>query len=247
MATVARSGLRLSLLAVAFLAAGPVAAQVATLPAAEEKGTLLHLSEQADRLLTQDRPQVVLRAEVMDANAGKVQAEINKQMTAALERAKAVSAVKTSTGSYSVYQDRQPGQAGNQPLRWHGTQSLTLTGADAAALLDLAGDLQKTGLLMSGMTWQLAPETAKTIQDDLTGEALTRLRQRADKIAASLGTTVDRYKEIRVGNASGIEPPRFRTAAMGVLGKADSAPPPVSAAGEERVTVTVEADVVLKK
>ncbi len=245
MATAASAGLRLSLLAVALLATGPVAAQTAAPPATEEGRTLLRLSEQADRLLTQDRLQVVLRAEGIDANAGKVQGQINQLMAAALERAKAVSAVKTSTGSYSVYQDRQPGQAGNQPLRWHGSQSLTLMGADAAALLELAGDLQKAGLVMSGMTWQLAPETAKTIQDDLTGEALARLRQRADKIAGALGTTVERYKEIRVGNASGIEPPRFRMA-MASAPAPSPASPPVSAAGEERVTVTVEADVLLK-
>jgi uncharacterized protein len=202
--------------------------------------TVLHLAETAERTVKRDRMRVDLRAEAAAPDARRVQAEINKRMTAALERARAVPSVKPETRGYSVYEERPQ----NGPVRWRGSQVLSLVGRDPGELLALAGELQGDGMAMSGMSYDVAPETARGLQDDLTNEALVRLKQRAEAVAASLDLGVVRYREVRIGNVDGSRPPpmpmrKFEMAASAAM------PPPAAEVGDATVQVTVDADVVL--
>jgi predicted secreted protein len=217
-------------------AALPVRAEA---PAERDAGlTVLHLSETGEKTIRRDRLHAALRAEASGPEARKVQAQINKQMAAALELARKVSSVKVETGGYSVWQE-QP-QKG--PARWRGSQSLTLVGSDPSALLGLVGELQHAGLVVSSLEYQLAPETARAAEDSLTDDALMRLRVRAERIAKSLGMSVVRLRELRVGNAEGGRPrPPVPMRAMASKEYA----PPVAEPGEATVTVTVEAEVLL--
>ncbi len=241
--------MRRSLLA-AFLIAIPAVA-CAQAPAADhhahhaamhESGlTTLRLGENAQRALRQDRLTIQLRAEVTGPNATQVQAEINRRIGAALTRARAVQNVRAETGGYWVNQERPQ----NSPVRWRGVQSLTLTGTDTAAMLALAGELQQADLVMSALNFDLAPATARSVEDELTTEALRRLRERADRVASAMGLTIRSFREIRLGNVGGNVPqPRpmlMRAEAMA----AASAAPPSAEPGETTVQISVEADVVL--
>ncbi|MDB5411280.1 MAG: hypothetical protein JWL84_6192 [Rhodospirillales bacterium] len=230
---------------VAALLAGALAASVAAALAAERDdvdaagGTILHLSETAERQMPRDRLRIQLRVDATGSSAKLVQADINKRMASALERARAAAGVKIETGGYAVYEDRPP----NSPVKWRGSQTLSLTGGDFAQVLALAGDLQGDGLATSGMAFELAPETARTAQDDLTTEALRRLRQRAERVAADLQATVLRLRSVHVGNAAGDQPQfPLQMRAMAAAGKM---PEPVAEGGDARVQITVDADVVL--
>ncbi|MBV8652431.1 MAG: SIMPL domain-containing protein, partial [Alphaproteobacteria bacterium] len=147
------------------------------------------------------------------------------------------------TSGYSVYEERLT----DNSSRWHGSQGLTLTGGDFAAVLALAGDLQGQGLAMSGLSFELAPETARAAEDDLTSEALTQLRQRSERIATDLQLKLVRLKDVKVGNVLGDQPPmpRMRAVAMSAAGSSGSAPPPAAEAGDATVQVTVDADILL--
>jgi predicted secreted protein len=160
-------------------------------------------------------------------------------MTAALDRARAVPSVRADIRGYWVSQER----LNNAPLRWRGVQMMTLTGADSGALLALAGELQQGGLVMSGMSYDLAPETTRAAEDELTAEALQRLRDRANRVAAAMGLSVRSFRDVRVGNVGGDRPPR--PVMMREAMAASTMPPPVAEPGETTVQVTVEADVVL--
>jgi predicted secreted protein len=203
--------------------------------------TVLHLTQTAERAIHRDRLRAQLRVEAIGSDARRVQADINRAMTTALEHAKAVAGIKVETSGYSVYEERQT----NAPSRWHGSQGLTLVGSDVAAVLALAGDLQGQGLAMSGLGFELAPETARAAEDDLTSEALTRLRQRSERIAGDLQLTVVRLRDVRIGNVGGDRPPMplMRSAAMGAM--AAAAPPPAAEAGDATVQVSVDADILL--
>src|SRR5262249_14185582 len=144
--------------------------------------TVLHLTQTAERAVRRDRLRAQLRAEATANDARKLQADINRMMATALERAKALPGIKVETSGYAVYEERQT----NQPSRWHGTQDMSLIGADFAQVLGLVGDLQTSGLAMSNLSFELAPETARGIEDELTSEALMRLRQRAERVAGDL-------------------------------------------------------------
>jgi predicted secreted protein len=222
-----------SLLAMPALAAPPPP------PPADDGLTVLHLSESADRSIRRDRLRVHLRVETTAANAKLVQADINKRMASALGKVKAVAGVKPETGGYSVYEERQQ----NVPSRWRGSQSLTLLDQDFAELLTLVGDLQNDGLAVSSLAFELSPETARAAQDELTNEALNRLRERAERIAVDLHLSFQRYRDIRVGNVGGDRPVPMR--AMAMAADAKQAAPPVGEAGDATVQVSVDADVVL--
>jgi predicted secreted protein len=171
-----------------------------------------------------------------------VQGEVNAKMTVALAKAKAVASVKAETAGYSVYEDRSL----KRGQRWWGSQSLTLTGGDAGALLALAGQLQDDGLAMSGLGFELAPETRRRIEAELIPEAIQRIREKAEATAHALGLSQLRFAKLRLG-----EMPQGRVAPLGVatamaLDRSQPIPQPAAEPGETAVTVQVEAEVQLR-
>ena len=225
-------------LALAVLAVARPAGAASIEPSPDAGFTVLHLSESADRAIRRDRLRAQLRVEATAANAKQVQADVNRRMASALERVKSVAGIKPQTGGYSVYEERQQ----NVPTRWRGSQGLVLLDRDFAELLTVVGELQNDGLAVSSLAFELAPETARGVQDDLTTEALKRLSDRAERIAGDLRLAVVRYRDIRVGNVSGDRPIPIRAMAMAA---AAPAPSPAAEAGDTTVQVSVDADVVL--
>jgi predicted secreted protein len=228
-----------TILAVLTLAAAQAGAQTIPVPPPDD-ATVLHLSESAQRVLRQDRLTIQLRAEVTGPDATKVQAEINRRMTAALERTRAVPSVRPDARGYWVQQER-PEKGASQ---WRGVQTLGLTGPDSGALLVLTGELQQAGMLLTNLSYEVAPDTARALEDELTAEALKRLRERADRVASTMGLTVRGFRDVRVGNVSGDRNPRPMMA-MRMSPGAAPAPPPVAEPGETTVQVTVDADALL--
>jgi predicted secreted protein len=210
---------------------GPVRAQPA-----EPQATVLHLSQTAERKVTADLLQVDLRVEETGVDPLAVQAAINRQMTAALARARQTQGIEIETGSYTVNEEQPP----HGPSRWRGSQSLILEGKDATAVLKLAGALQAMGLLMSSMSYEVSPETVRGAETALTKEALAGLDRRATAVADELHLSVLRYRDLQVGNAETGEPPMPRFAAM-----ATAMPAPVAAPGKAVTRVTVTADLLL--
>jgi predicted secreted protein len=231
--------------AIALLLAAPPSPSRAETPSgpAERDAamTILHLTETAERVVKRDRLRVELRVEATGSDPARLQAEVNRRMTMALERAKAVASVTVETGGYIVYEDASKSGA----ARWRGSQSLALTGRDFAPLLQLTGELQGDGLLASGMSFALARETMRAAEDEMTAEALRRLRERAERVAGEMGLTVLRLRDLRVGNADGGRGPGpVPMRAMTTMAGAP-APPPVAEAGEAIVRLSVEADILL--
>ncbi|HZB91436.1 MAG TPA: SIMPL domain-containing protein [Stellaceae bacterium] len=223
------------------LALLPLAAPAADAPAPNAAGavTLLHLSDTATRQVVRDRLHAVLRVEAADADPAKLQAEINRRLAAAVARAKGVAGVSLFTGGYQVFAER-PRSA---PVRWHGAASLSLTAAEAPPLLALVGQLQQSDLVVSSLAYELSPEATRSAEDALTTEALARLRQRAERVAASLGLAVLGIRDLRVGNA--VAPPPMPRVFMASAALSSSAPAPVAEPGEATVSVSVDADIAL--
>jgi predicted secreted protein len=199
---------------------------------------VIHLTQQATRTMAPDRLRAELRAEAKGGNARQIQADINKRMQAALAAAKTHPEVTAETGAYSVNRDFSVRDA----EAWQGFQSLILSSKDFAALLALVGDLQGSGLLVTGMQFSLARETLAAAQSDLTASALAALKSRAAEVAGDLGLRLDHFKDITVGNASANSNPvpmQMRATAAAAM------PPPVAEAGDATIALTIEADAVL--
>ncbi len=232
-----------SLTLVLLLAATPAFADA--VPAAQaDTGTIIHLVEQVERQLPRDRLNAVMRVETKGLKPADVQAEVNRRMQAALDRAKAVNAVKVSSGSYSVYRQPPPPTNATAPDTWIASQTMMITAQDFAPALTLIGDLQGTGLVIQSLAFEVSPEALHAAQDGMSDAALAALRLRAEHVAATLGMTVARYKSIDVGNVTTQEPPlpRFRMMAAA----AASAPPAAAEAGDATAALTVDAQVELE-
>lgn len=224
----------------AIVAASPRAAEPAQGDGGQS-GTEVHLVQRAERVLPHDRIHVDLRAEAKGPDPRQVQADVNRRMAAALQLVKGNGAVTGESGSYTVFQDYEPKGAG----QWHASQALSLSGRDFGAVLEVAGQLQSAGLVMSGMRFDLAPDTLKSAEDELTATALDGLRQRAERIAAEMGMRIERYKELDVGNVS--EQDGRPPVPMRAMASASAAmPPPVAEGGEATISLVISAQVVLQ-
>lgn len=215
-------------------------AQTAPLVPASNQ-SILHLSETAQRDVPRDLLRATLAAEAIDPDAGKVQSEINQRMSAAIARAKQTTGVAVETGGYNVYRETPD----KQPTRWHGSQTVTLTSKDFAALLNLIGTLQQQGLVTQELAPDISPEARQSVEDALTDEALTRLKQRADRIAATAGVKLQGIRSLTVGNVNAPPPiirPMMRMAAAAAPAPA---PPPVAEAGDATVSITATAEFAL--
>ena len=204
---------------------------------ADQRATVLHLSQTAERTLARDLLRVELRVEETGSDPRAVQSAINRRMTAALDRARQAEGVRVETGSYHVGEERPT----NRAPTWRGSQSLILKSKNADSTLKLVGALQSDGLSTASLGYEVSPETVRSAQDDLTAEALAALDRRAASIAAATHLAVLRYRDLRVGNAEteGRPVPRFGGAAMA------AGAPPVAEPGEAVVRVNVEAELLL--
>lgn len=201
---------------------------------ADQRMTVLHLSQTAERSVIRDLLRIELRVEETGVDARSVQTAINRRMAAALDRARQVQGVRVETGSYNVGEERPQ----NGPARWRGSQSVILTGKDADSILKLAGALQSDGLSTSSLAYDISPETVRGAEEDLTDEALAALDHRAASIADRLHLAFVRFRDVRVGNAEtgGGPVPRLAATAMAA---------PVAEPGEAMVRVTIEAELLL--
>jgi predicted secreted protein len=228
------------------LPAGPSLAQ-APVPAGTPAGTdaaiaapltqtLLRLSETGEVTRAPDEIRVEMRAEARGADAAAVQAQVNRAMTAAMEKARAVPGVLPTTGGYWTNRDSQTRQ-------WNASQRLSLRGKEAAPMLELAGSLQAQGLAMDGLNWSLSRETAQAARQEAGQLAIAALRARAVAVAAQLDMEVAGIRNLAL-DAPEAPMPRMAMAMRGA--SANAPPPPVSAPEDVTVSSTATAEVVLR-
>ncbi len=214
----------------------------------QQNESLLYINATEQREVTQDLLTAELRIEVEHEDNKSVQNEINTAMAKALEIAKKYADVKTSTRGYMVQQyDKNLGRK-NLPviMVWKGTQSLQLKSKNAEALLELAGKIQDAGLSMSALDYDISPELAAQIQDEMLEAALAKLSSRAKRAASALGKTSVELKEINTqGNYLPVAPKNYARAEMMMASDAVMAAP-VATPGETIITMSVDAKALLR-
>lgn len=209
------------------------AGQTATTPGE----TLLRLSETGEVSRAPNELRLDLRAEARGTDAAAVQAQVNRAVQGALDRAKAVSGVRASTTGYWTNREGPPNRA------WVASQRIALRGADPAPLLELAGTLQSQGLALDNMSWGLSREESQSARQEAGRLAIEQLRARAAAVAEQLGMQVAGIRQIALDAP---EPPMPRMA-MAMRAEARPAPPPPAAAPEDvTVAANVTAEVVLR-
>jgi predicted secreted protein len=199
--------------------------------------TVLNFSATERMSLPQDLLTAALRIEARNADPRKVQAEINTAMEKALATAKKAAGVKVTTGGYQVYEQRL-----ERNLRmWQGQQTLQLESKNAAAVLELAGQLQASGFATSGLSYSLSPEKAESVRDELMVKALGSLKAKAALVARSLGKSGYELVDVNLGGDMPVMPMYRTMRAEVAMASADAAPPPSAEPGETEVSVSARA------
>lgn len=223
-----------------FRTAAVLLALCAAAPAvAQTPETLLRLSESAERTVRADELHATLRAQATGGSSSAVQQAVNRQMAAALEKARAVQGVTVSTGAYWSWRE------GDRNRNWTASQELKLTATDAApALLELVGALQGDGMVIGALAYQVSRPLARRTREEVTEEALAGLKARAERLSAAMGMSFTGFREVRVDASRDMPMPPPR--AMMMARSEASGPPPSAEPAEVPITATVEGDAVLK-
>ena len=223
------------LFAAAVLAAAPLHAAE---PIAPAQATTVELSAMASEAAPNDLATAVLYAERNGPNPAAVAREVNRDIAAALEIARARADIKVQSGNTStwpVYAQDGKGRI----TAWRMRSEVQLESRNLAAMSDLVGELQSS-LALAHISMQPAPETRRKAVDEATDGALRAFEQRAALISGALGKK-HRIAHLAVGD-SGFQPPmpRMRAAAM----SAEGASAPLEG-GESQVSVHVSGRIEL--
>lgn len=210
----------------------------APLAAAQEppRETMLKLAETAERRVRADELHASLRVQAQGNSVAAVQQAVNRAAQSALERARAISGVTVATGGYHTWRE------GERLQTWRAMQEIRLSATEAApALLDLVGDLQAQGLVLSGLIYRVSRPLERRVREELAEEALAALQARAERLAGVLGLSVAGFREVRVDLPARETGPMPRAMAAA---RAETVPP---AAEPEEVllTATVEGEAIL--
>ena len=188
-----------------------------------------------------DRMQATVRVEAENASAAAAGSDVNARMAKALLRAKSVPAVDAKSAGYSTWQTWEKGR----PSKWKVVQSLQLTSTDFAALAALISRLQDDdGLLVSGISFSVSPETRRKAEDTLTREAIRSWQQRAATAADALGYASWRAGRVNVTTGDHGPIPRQEMMMRAQAAPAGGAPVAVEG-GTTELTVTVTGDAML--
>jgi predicted secreted protein len=213
-------------------------AQVLRVDNAPTPQPVLTVSATTTTNVANDRMHAWLRAEAESADAAQAGSDVNARMAAALTRAKGVRGVDAATSAYSTY----PVESKDGAPRWRVSQTLTLQSSDFLALSALVSRLQADdGLLVSGMSFSVSPQTQRTTENELIGEAIRAWQERAQVAAQGFGGGMWRPGHVAIQTNEGGRPqPMMRVQAL-----AAAAPVNVEG-GRSEVTVTVSGEVILE-
>jgi predicted secreted protein len=212
---------------------------LALLAASSARAGELSLSETASREVENDRFTARLEGRTTADDPATAQAELNALMADALAAVADAPALEVETGAYDVrpQPDREPDDDDDGDAdveRWIARQTLSVDGAERAAIVDTVATLQARGLATLGLGSRLSDARADGVRDALVREAVAALRARADLAAAAFDREITDWLTVRIDGARPL--PRAMQADT-----ATATAPPALTVGTTTVRVTVEA------
>jgi predicted secreted protein len=173
---------------------------------------------EASREVQNDLLNATLYVELNDANAAGLANAINKSVNDALRVAKDYKGVRVRSGdnrTYPVY------SKANVLQGWRGRGEIRIESKDFEAASALIAKLQSS-MQLAGISFSVSPETRRTVEDQLTVEAIAAFKARAEVMRSALAGKG--YKLVRLSVASGYQPPQPRFAAARAVAAEVTAP-----------------------
>lgn len=213
----------------AALAALPVDASAAE--SFQPRYNAVEFQAEAQREVQNDLLNATLYVELNDANAAALANAINTRVNDALRIAKEYKEVRVRSGdnrTYPVY------SKGNALQGWRGRAEIRIESRDFAAASALIGKLQAS-MQLAGISFSVAPETRRAVDDQLTVEAIAAFKARAEVLKGALGGKS--YKLVRLAVGGGYQPPQPRFAVARAQVAEVAAPDLEGGVSQIRVTV----------
>lgn len=189
-------------------------------------------NSEAAREVANDLLQATMSVEVSDRSPARVAQMLNTTLNDALKKAAAFTTVKASSGGHSTY----PIYGKSNHLDgWRGTAQIRLESRDFKAAGELIGQLQES-MQLSGVSFTVAPDTRRQLENSLISEALAAFKKRAETIRESLGGSG--YRIVHIGiNQGGYYPQPMMD--RGVMTMKAAVAAPEFSGGDSNMTMQV--------
>lgn len=199
----------------------------------------------------QDVAQDTLNASLMFSTQGRVKTEIQDEVNAAMRKAldilEGTAGIEYNTSQYQVYMfdPAQPSRRDvNNPI-WRAQQELQMQSLDSAALLEVVGQLQESGLVITSLYYSLSTAKYEEVAASLMLAALKKLQSRADTAAEALQMSGAKLVEVSLDGSPNFAYKERFNVNMAMAADAAAMAPPVADPGETQVSLTVSARAVL--
>ncbi len=197
----------------------------------------INLSVSAQQEADNDSLVAVLYAQEEGKNATRLAKQVNRDISAAVTKAKQTDGIKVQTLDYTT----SPVYIKNHLNSWRVRQSIRLESKNPASLSELIDNLQKE-LKVSGINYTLSPESRLLIEESLIAEAIGRFNSRAQLIQTQMSRQNHKLVQMDINSSAHSPQPRLRMARM----EKSSAPTPHLEAGTQTVTVTIRGTIELQ-
>lgn len=192
----------------------------------------IDFNTEAHREIANDLLLAQMQVEVSDGSPARIAQKLNSTLNDALKKSAAFSSVKASSGNHSTF----PIYGKNNHLDgWRGTAQIRLESRDFKAAGELIGQLQET-MQLAGVSFTVAPETRRQIEDALVSEALAAFRQRAENIRVSMNGSA--YKVVHISINQGAYYPRPMMEA-GVMSARAAVAAPEFSGGDSNINMQI--------
>lgn len=236
----------LAFIVLAVTSAGALAQNEFSLGTRQPGQILLNISATEQRDVDQDTLNASLQYSAQGRDRTALQDEVNTAMRKALDILEEASDVEYFTTQYQVYviDAGRPSRSDVENPVWRAQQEVALTSLDSDALLEVMGQLQSAGLVVTSQYYSLSTGRYEEVASGLMQAALAKLQSRANEAAAGLGKSAAELVEVSLDGSPNFA---YREQFAGVAYRtADAAvATPVAEPGKTQVTMTVSARAVL--
>ncbi len=177
------------------------------------------------------------------ADANAVQAQLKQALDAALAEAKKAARpgqVDVQNGTFSLY----PRYASKGGINgWQGTAQVIVDGRDMAAIGALSGRI--VSMTIASVDFRLSREASQKVEGEVTAEAISRYRSKANEYAKQFGYAGYAIREVNVSTGDA-QPIMLQKSRMTAMSSAPSGDPLSVEPGKALVTATVNGSVQMK-
>ena len=202
-------------------------------------------STEVSREVSNDQMNATLSIELTDKDAGRLAQQLTVAISDALKKVAAFPSVKASSGNQSTWPVYGITPTPSSKLEgWRGRNEIRLESKDFQAAGELIGTLQEK-LQMNGISFVVAADTRRKVEDSLTAEAVAAFKARADVIRGAWNAKSYRLVQMNMGLSGGPAPYMAMSRGMEAKGVNSSVPQQL-VGGETRLSVNVSGSIELQ-